>query len=123
MCWDTMTSNGRVLYTSNTGTEDISVYDTSDPAKPKRIQLLKVKGHQPTTEFTIDSTQHYLFVLTPHVDADAGALRSTPRYPTNEVHVFKIGSKGKLTELESSPIHLAVGTVAAPQGIVSITSP
>jgi 6-phosphogluconolactonase (cycloisomerase 2 family) len=123
MCWDIMTSNGRVLYTSNTGTEDLSVYDTSKPANPKRIQLLKVKGHQPTTELTIESTQHFLFVLTPHVDADAGALRSTPRYPTNEVHVFRIGSKGKLTELKSSPIHLAVGTIAAPQGIVSITSP
>jgi 6-phosphogluconolactonase (cycloisomerase 2 family) len=123
MCWDTMTSNGRVLYTSNTGTQDISVYDTSKPAQPQRIQLVKVKGHQPTTELTIESTQHFLFVLTPHVDADAGALRSTPQYRTNEVHVFAIGSKGRLTELKSSPIHLAVGRIAAPQGIVSISSP
>jgi 6-phosphogluconolactonase (cycloisomerase 2 family) len=123
MCWDTMTSNGRVLYTSNTGTQDISVYDTSKPAQPRRIQLVKVKGHQPTTELTIESTQHFLFVLTPHVDADAGALRSTPQYRTNEVHVFSIGPKGRLTELKSSPIHLAVGTIAAPQGIVSISSP
>src|SRR5207248_2566644 len=32
MCWDTMTANGRVLYTSNTGTDNISVFDTSNPA-------------------------------------------------------------------------------------------
>jgi 6-phosphogluconolactonase (cycloisomerase 2 family) len=121
MCWDTMTRNGRALYTSNTGTSDVSVFDTSNPAKPVRIQVLTPKGHQPTTELTIDPTQHFLFVLTPHVDADAGALVATPKYPTNEVHAFRIGPKGTLTELKSSPVHLAVRTIAAPQGIVAIS--
>jgi 6-phosphogluconolactonase (cycloisomerase 2 family) len=113
-CWLAMTPNRKTLYSANTGTNNITVFNTSKPAQPRPIQLVTAKGTSNLTEMAVDNTGTYLFVVGGRL-ADA-----VPAGEGNILHVFRIAKSGKITELASSPTSLGVPADTGAMGILVI---
>ena len=91
LCWVRASSDGRFLYTSNTGDNSMSVYDLHDPASPVEIQHIAVGGTGGAEQFSLTPDGHFLYLLQEvnssdsagegsrlfalQVDADTGMLK------------------------------------------------
>jgi 6-phosphogluconolactonase (cycloisomerase 2 family) len=114
-CWIQITKDGHWLYTSNADTNNITVFDISNPTKPKQIQTLAYQTPGNPWNIQLSPDDKFLFGITP---------RDTFKVPEGEgntAHVMSIGSDGKLTELNAaSPVKLPVSKGVNPQGIAVI---
>ncbi len=63
LCWIRTSSDGRFLYTVNTGDQSMSVYDLSDPASPVEIQHIVVGGTGGVEQFSLTPDEHFLYLL------------------------------------------------------------
>lgn len=85
VCWLAMNATGNLLYTSETASGTISVFDTSTPAKPVLLQTLTLSGaNQHPHNIALDPTGKFLY-------AQAG---------TN-LHVMSCAADGTMTEAVS----------------------
>ncbi|MEO5742351.1 MAG: beta-propeller fold lactonase family protein [Vicinamibacterales bacterium] len=116
ICWLRTNDDGTRLYTSNTGDNSISVYDTSSPLAPVELQRLQLKGAGSAFQLDLDPTGEFLYVVT---------QRATPEVPLgegNNLHVLRINrANGRLSEDGESVYALPVlppGT--RPKGVVSM---
>ena len=57
ICWLRTNRAGTRLYTSNTGSSTVSVYDTTDPAEPKEIQAVRTSGPGALFQLALDPTE------------------------------------------------------------------
>ncbi len=117
VCWILPNKKATRLYTSNTTDPSVSVYDlTQNPAEPIEIQkvnLVSAAGSNPGGyQIALDPSENFF-----HVVSQQFAATSTPQ--ANALHVFAIGSDGKVTEVASSPTVLPVPTMTRPQGVVA----
>jgi pSer/pThr/pTyr-binding forkhead associated (FHA) protein/6-phosphogluconolactonase (cycloisomerase 2 family) len=113
-CWIQVTKDGRWLFTANADTDNMSAFDLSDPQNPRQIQTFGLKGAGNPWNEALDPTDRYLLVITP---------RDTTKVPAGEgntIHVLKVGSDGKLSEVDTSPTKLPVPDSANPQGLAVI---
>ena len=62
LCWIRTSSDGRFLYTSNTGDQSMSVYDLRDPASPVEIQHIVVGGTGGVEQFSLTPDEHFLYL-------------------------------------------------------------
>jgi hypothetical protein len=114
-CWTVVTPDGRRLFTANAGNGSISSFDLSrDPARPRRIQTLALKGGANPWGLALDPSGRTLFVVDPR------AVDRAPRRRGNRLHVVHVESDGHLRELGSSPVRLPVGKDASPLGIAVV---
>ncbi|MBV8592594.1 MAG: beta-propeller fold lactonase family protein [Acetobacteraceae bacterium] len=96
ICWLRTNSSETRLYTTNSGSGNISVYDTTDPSNPKEIQVAPTSGAGGPYQLEVDPTDRFLYVVTERGQHAAAG---------NAVHVFAINPKdGTLTEVPSSPV-------------------
>ena len=115
ICWIRSNADGTRLYTSNTGDNSISVYDTTVPLRPVEIQRVQLQGMGNAFQITIDPRGNYLYVVTQRGDA------SIPLGEGNTLHVLKINQPtGKLSEQGSSLVNLPVPPGTRPQGVVAV---
>lgn len=115
ICWITTNREGTRLYTSNTGSNSISVYDIAqDPTTPVEIQTVTLRGQSLNgpVQVSLDSTGSFLHVV-------AQPLTTNP-LPNNQLHVLRVKqSDGTLTEVPTSPRLIPSVNNSFPKGIVA----
>jgi DNA-binding beta-propeller fold protein YncE len=101
---------GTRLYTANTGSFTVSVYDTTDPAEPNEIQAIQTSGPGALFQLALDPTERFLYVI---------GQRGSHAAPGNTLHVLAVDDEdGTLTEVPSSPVPITLQSPdARPQGV------
>jgi hypothetical protein len=123
-CWTLINRAAARLYTVNTLTSNLSVFDIgADPRSPRQIQVaplsLRLERGTPT-EFALDPEERLLWVSNPR------NLASFPGMPPIEfpashpasLHTFSVAADGRLTELPTSPMRLPVPPETNVEGFV-----
>jgi 6-phosphogluconolactonase (cycloisomerase 2 family) len=110
ICWLRTNRAGTRLYTTNTGSSTVSVYDTTDPGEPKEIQAVPTSGPGNPFQLALDPTERFLYVIT---------QRGSHAAPGNALHVFAVDDEdGTLSEVPSSPVPITLQSPdARPQGV------
>ena len=113
ICWIRTNSQGDRLYTADTGSNAISVYDNRYPTAPLEIQNLPLKGPGSTFQITLDSRELFFYAVNQRASADAPAAG-------NSLHVLKLRLDGRLDEAPGSPLVLPVPKDTRPQGVAAL---
>jgi 6-phosphogluconolactonase (cycloisomerase 2 family) len=110
ICWLRTNRAGTRLYTANTGSSTVSVYDTTDPAEPKEIQAVHTSGPGALFQLALDPTERFLYVI---------GQRGSHAALGNALHVLAVDDEdGTLTEVPSSPVPITLQSPdARPQGV------
>jgi Lactonase, 7-bladed beta-propeller len=130
-CWTTVSANGKILYTVDTGTNSVGVFSLANPLKPVQIQEFVLGGPQNSTgdstaarettdfEFALNPSGNTLYVIDHQTDA-AGTFPQG-----NALHVLSVATNGMLSESATSPLFLPsnIPAGADPQGVAVIADP
>ena len=110
ICWLRANRAGTRLYSANTGSSTVSVYDTTDPDEPKEIQAIHISGPGALFQLALDPTERFLYVI---------GQRGSHAAPGNALHVLALDQEdGTLTEVSSSPVPITLQSPdARPQGV------
>ena len=110
ICWLRTNRAGTRLYTANTGSSTVSVYDTTDPAEPKEIQAIHTSGPGALFQLALDPTERFIFVI---------GQRGSHAAPGNALHVLAVDDEdGTLSEVPSSPMPITLQSPdGRPQGV------
>jgi len=110
ICWLRTNRAGTRLYTANTGSSTVSVYDTTDPDQPKEIQAVRTSGPGALFQLALDPTERFLYVI---------GQRGSSAAPGNALHVLEVDDEdGTLSEVPSSPVPIPLRSPdARPQGV------
>ncbi len=101
VCWDSINATGTRLYTSETASGTISVYDLTNTKKPVQLQHMAVSGTGALpTHMKVDPTGQFLYVL------DRLGL----------LHVLNIATDGTVTE-NLTPYSLGLPSGTVPLGV------
>jgi 6-phosphogluconolactonase (cycloisomerase 2 family) len=101
VCWDSINAAGTRLYTSETASGTISVYDLTNTKKPVQLQHMAVSGVGALpTHMKVDPTGQFLYVLD-----RLGVL-----------HVFNIAADGTVSE-NLTPYNLGLPSGTVPLGV------
>lgn len=101
ICWDAVNAAGTRLYTSETASGTISVYDLTNTKKPVQLQHMAVSGTGALpTHMKVDPTGKFLYVLD-----RVGVL-----------HIFDIASDGTVAE-NHTPYNLGLPAGDVPLGV------
>jgi len=105
ICWLGMNSAGTRIYSGETGSGTISVYDITKPGLPKQLQhfTLTPAGSLPA-HLKLDPTGQFLYVV------DRGG----------SVHVLNVAGDGTVTETHAA-VNLGMPSGAIPMGIVTMS--
>jgi DNA-binding beta-propeller fold protein YncE len=112
LCWIRTNKTGNRIYTSNTGDNSISVYDSTEALYPVEIQHLVL--NQPAAglyQIELDANNQYLYVV------GERALATIPVGQGNGLHVLKIANDGTLSEVLNSPTVFTLPAGTRPQGL------
>jgi 6-phosphogluconolactonase (cycloisomerase 2 family) len=91
ICWLRTNRAGTRLYTANTGSSTVSVYDTTDPDEPKEIQAVHTSGPGALFQLALDPTERFLYVI---------GQRGSHAAPGNALHVLAVDDEdGTLSEV------------------------
>jgi 6-phosphogluconolactonase (cycloisomerase 2 family) len=113
-CWNEITPDGKWLYTINADTDNVTVFDLSDPEDPQQIQTFAFEKPGNPWNAAIDDNGRFLVVNTPR------DTLKTPEGEGNTQHVLRIGGDGKLTQL-GDDVKLPVASGVNPQGLALLT--
>jgi DNA-binding beta-propeller fold protein YncE len=105
-CWVRVGADGRYLYSDNTGSNSISVFDLRNPAVPAVVQTLVLKDTNGATfDFEFSPDGRFMYVV------EGGTSQSEAASPGsgNQVHVLSVNqANGRVTEIDASPVNLGV---------------
>jgi 6-phosphogluconolactonase (cycloisomerase 2 family) len=114
ICWLTTDPAGNVLYSVETGTRTLTVYNISGAnfLKPVQVQHFTLKaGTDEPTNVKLDPTGQFLYVL---------GLQPNGQTPGNFLHVLNVSSvDGSLTETVN-PIKIQVHAGEVPMGLAVV---
>ncbi len=113
ICWIRSNQAGTRLYTSDTITNSIGVYDLSDPENPVQIQELTLVGPGTAFQISLSADEKSLYVLSPRTSD------TTPLGQGNLLHSLTVGANGTLSET-LAPIAFPSASNARPRGIVAV---
>lgn len=113
ICWIRSNRSGSRIYTTDTATNQISVYDSSDPEYPVEIQTLTLQGPGQAFQLSLSQDGRSLFAISQRSAA------SLPVGEGNALHTLKVKTDGTLVE-EASPFVLPGADLARPQGIAVV---
>lgn len=113
VCWIRVSADGTRMYTSNTGDNSISVYDTTDPLKPVQIQRQVLKGAGSSFQLELDPSGRSLFAISQR------AAATTAIGDGSNLHVLNVRQDGRVFETEHSPLALPVPATTRPQGLAT----
>jgi 6-phosphogluconolactonase (cycloisomerase 2 family) len=100
ICWLRTNRDGTRLYTTNSLSFNLSVYDTTDPANPKEIQAQPSAGQGAPFQMEIEPSDRFVYATTQRTEHNG---------PGNALHVFAVNpDDGLLSEVPSSPVPIAV---------------
>jgi 6-phosphogluconolactonase (cycloisomerase 2 family) len=105
VCWVAANAAGTRLYTGETGSGTVSVYDLSKPSNPQQLQQFSLAAGSQPAHLKLDPTGKFLYV----VDRTGSTL-----------HVLNVSAvDGTLSET-LTPVSLGFPASAIPQGIVTM---
>jgi 6-phosphogluconolactonase (cycloisomerase 2 family) len=111
ICWLTADAGGRRVYTSNTLINTISVFDTSNPLHPVKLQDFELAGPPAGSEqMALDVRGEYLYVI------NQQALVGLPPI-SNALHVLQLAPDGKIAA-QADRVVIPVSP-SAPQGVIA----
>jgi hypothetical protein len=114
ICWLRTNRWGSRLYSTETGSNSVGVYDLSDPENPVQLQEFKLSGVGNAFQLSLSSEGHSLYVLSPRGSA------SIPAGQGNVLHSLTIGDDGLLSEtLATIPFNSP--TNVRPRGIAVVS--
>jgi 6-phosphogluconolactonase (cycloisomerase 2 family) len=113
ICWLRSNRAGTRLYTSDTGTNSISVYDLTDAENPVQIQELNLSGQGNVLQFSLSTDEKSLYALSSRGDA------SVPEGKGNELHVLTIQQNGEVAE-STTPVVFDEPNDTRPQGVAVV---
>lgn len=100
VCWVIINKAGTRAYTTNNGSDTVSVYDLTDPRHPKEIQHLDLRGYGAPYQMALSPDESYLYAIK-HRTFD-----ETPVGDGGTLNVLRIDQDGKLTESQYSPYNV-----------------
>jgi 6-phosphogluconolactonase (cycloisomerase 2 family) len=111
ICWLRVSTDGKYLYTANTASESMSVYDLTDPTNPVEIQDVVIGGKGGVQQFSLTPEGDYLYLLQQE-NSTASVGHS------NKLYVLKVdATTGKLTLLDKDTVTLPVAAKTRPFGV------
>ena len=114
ICWIRTNRAGTRLYTTDTVTNSVTVYDITNPETPVQIQNLVLSGLGNALQFDLSTDEQSLYVLSSR-GSDA-----IPQGQGNELHNLSIASDGTLSEtLAPTVFHEPDST--RPQGVTVVS--
>ena len=115
ICWLRTNKSGSRLYTTDTASNQISVYDTTDAEYPVEIQTYTLSGRGQAFQLSLSEDGEHIYAL---------SQRSDPSLPVgvgNVLHSLVIKTDGTVDET-ASPVALNEPNGARPQGIAVVGS-
>ncbi|OAI08057.1 lactonase family protein [Methylomonas sp. 11b] len=100
ICWVAINKAGTRAYTTNNGSDTVSVYDLSDPRHPKEIQHMDLRGYGAPYQLALSPDEKYLYTVK-HRTFD-----KTPVGDGGTLNVVEIGAEGRITENKYSPYNI-----------------
>jgi len=97
ICWITINKTGTRAYTTNNGSDTVSVYDLTNPRQPIEMQSLSVRGYGAPYQLALSPDEKYLYTIK-HRTFD-----KTPVGDGGTLNVIHIDNDGKLEESQYSP--------------------
>ncbi len=115
ICWVTINKAGNRAYTTNNGSDTVSVYDLSDPRQPREIQHLDLRGYGAPYQLALSPDEKYLYTVK-HRTFD-----ETPVGDGGTLNVVEIAKDGKIIENKYSPYNVPNrgDLLARPLGLVT----
>lgn len=113
ICWLRTNQAGTRLYSTDTGTNSVSVYDLSDPEEPSQIQEFTLSGVGNVLQFSLSSDEKHLYALSSRGSA------SIPEGQGNILHVLTVNDDGTVAETVS-PVVLQEPDNTRPQGVAVV---
>lgn len=115
ICWLRTNRSGTRLYSSDTGTNSISVYDLTQPDEPRELQNLILSGPGNVLQFALNSNERYLYALS------SRGSETIPEGQGNRLHALRVERDGSISELTEAAIDFAAPENARPQGVLAVT--
>ena len=116
ICWLRTNHSGTRLYSSDTTSNSISVYDLADPWEPVETQNLVLAGLGNVLQFELAGDGKYLYALSSRGDA------GIPEGEGNALHILKVGNDGSVSEIDKSPVLFSLPAGTRPQGVAVVSN-
>jgi hypothetical protein len=113
ICWVRTNRTGTRLYSTDTTTNSVSVYDLSDPENPRELQNLVLSGQGNVLQFSLSSDEEYLYALS------SRGTTSIPEGQGNLLHILTINGDGTVAE-NASPVVFSEPNDTRPQGVAVV---
>ncbi len=113
ICWIRVNKSGTRIYTSDTATNQISVYDSTDPEEPVETQTLTLAGVGNAFQISLSADGKSLFALSQQ------AAATVPAGQGNVLHTLTIKSDGTIAET-GSPIIFSLPAGVRAQGLAVV---
>ena len=113
ICWLRTNERGNRLYSTETSSNSVGVYDTSDPEYPVQLQEFKLSGEGNAFQLNLSPDGRFLYVLSPRGGT------TVPIGQGNVLHTVSIGEDGLLSET-LPVIPFKSSTNARPRGIIAV---
>jgi len=110
ICWIAVNQAGTRLYTTNTGDDTISVYDTTDPLEPVEMQTVQLQGNGNPFQLALDSNGDFLYTVKQRAFPTGLGGEVTPPGEGSFLSVLRVNNDGTLSEVATSPLNLPVPT-------------
>jgi 6-phosphogluconolactonase (cycloisomerase 2 family) len=113
VCWLRTNRAGTRLYTADTVTNSISVYDLTDAENPVQIQELNLSGKGNVLQISLSTDEESLYALSSRGDA------TIPEGKGNELHILTILPDGQVQEVQN-PVVFNEPNDTRPQGVAVV---
>lgn len=113
ICWLRTNREGTRLYTTDTTSNSVSVYDLSDPENPQQIQNLVLSGPGNVLQFSLSSNEKNLYALS------SRGTTSISEGQGNLLHILTINDDGTVAE-NVSPVVFNEPNDTRPQGVAVV---
>jgi hypothetical protein len=114
ICWIRTNREGTRLYTTDTGTNSVTVYNIVNPETPAEIQNFVLSGLGNALQFDLSTDETSLYVLSSR-GSDA-----IPQGQGNVLHSLTIATDGKLSE-KLAPTVFSEPNSTRPQGVTVVS--
>jgi len=113
ICWIRLNKSGSRIYTTDTATNQVSVYNASDPEEPVEIQTLTLADVGNAFQLSLSEDGKSLFVLSQRTSA------TLPAGEGNVLHTLTVKGDGTIEET-GTPIVFSLPTGVRPQGVAVV---
>lgn len=113
ICWIRSNQRGTRLYTTDTTTNQVSVYDATDPEFPVEIQTLTLEGAGNAFQISLSGDGKSIYTISQRTST------SLPPGQGNVLHTLSVRADGTVDET-GSPITFNVPSGTRPQGVAVV---